>query len=49
MLSFANVENVCTYGTIDAASNYGHVLCDDDGDFVWRSAAAMSMKVWMTR
>ena len=48
MLSFPNVENVCTYGTIDMASNCGHVLCDDDGDFAWRSAAAMSMKVWMT-
>ena len=49
MLSFANVENVCTYGNIDMASNCGHVLCDDDGDFAWRSAAAMSIKVWMTR
>ena len=49
MLSFPNVENVCTYGTIDMASNCGHVLCDDDGDFAWRSAAAMSIKVWMTR
>ena len=48
MLSFANVENVCTYGNIDMASNCGLVLCDDDGDFAWRSAAAMSIKVWMT-
>ena len=49
MLSFADVQNVRRYGTIDMASNYGHVLCDDDGDFAWRSAAAMSIKVWMTR
>ena len=48
MLSFANVENVCTYGNIDAASNCGHVLCDDGGYSAWRSAAAMSIKVWMT-
>ena len=48
MLSFANVENVCTCGTTDVASNCGYLLCDHGGYFAWRSAAAMSIKVWMT-